>query len=67
MQLTSAVILLAAKSEKIFQDAIMLAILKIDLFSKMLPLGCVDYDYLKGLKKLVPRASFSYIGTWEFF
>lgn len=45
----------------------MLAIWKIDLFSKMLPLGCVDYDYLKGLKKLVPRAFFSYIGTWEFF
>ena len=31
----------------------MLAILiKIDLLSKMLPLGCVDFDYLKGLKNL---------------
>lgn len=61
------VTLLAAKSEKIFQDAIMLAILiKIDLLSKILPSGCVD-DFIKRLKELVPHALLSYMGTYEFF
>ena len=74
-QPTSAVMLIAAKSEKLFQDAIMLVIsIKIDLqllkvvlifLSKILLSRCVDY-FVKGIKTLVFRAWLSYTSTWEF-
>lgn len=61
----SEVILCAAKSEKFFQDAIMLVILpKIDLhllkatlifLSKISLLSCVDYFKQKEFKNLFPR------------
>ena len=69
-------ILFPAKTEILFQEAIILVILiKIDLHLLKVELiflpeiflsPCVD-SIIKGIKKLVPRALFSYISPWHFF
>ena len=73
MQPTSAMILFPAKTEIVFQEAIILVILiKIDLhllkvelifWPEILLSPCVD-SIIKGIKKLLPRALLSCISPW---